>query len=247
MTTKSPAVAPKNLDHVDVWVFDLDNTLYSPQSRLFDQIDQRIAEYVARLLKIDVAAARPIQKEYFHRHGTSLRGLMIEHEIDPADYLDYVHDIDVSVLNPNPALDQALAKLPGRKLIFTNGSSAHSRRVTDRLGISHRFEAVFDIAAAIYVPKPDAACYAKFLDQHRIDPKRCAMFEDTPRNLGPAAHLGMSTILVRAPADAALAWQIPAAGESWKDFVHHETDDLASFLAESIEQRLAGLTSRADR
>lgn len=245
--TKSPAVAPKNLDHVDVWVFDLDNTLYSPQSRLFDQIDQRIAEYVARLLKIDVAAARPIQKEYFHRHGTSLRGLMIEHEIDPADYLDYVHDIDVSVLNPNPALDQALAKLPGRKLIFTNGSSAHSRRVTDRLGISHRFEAVFDIAAAIYVPKPDAACYAKFLDQHRIDPKRCAMFEDTPRNLGPAAHLGMSTILVRAPADAALAWQVPAAGESWKDFVHHETDDLASFLAESIEQRLAGLTSRADR
>ncbi len=243
----NPTVSPKSLDHVDVWVFDLDNTLYSPQSRLFDQIDQRIAEYVARLLKVDVAAARAIQKDYFHRHGTSLRGLMIEHAIDPADYLDYVHDIDVSVLSPDPALDQALAKLPGRKLIFTNGSSAHSQRVTDRLGISHHFEAVFDIAAAIYVPKPDAACYARFLDQHRIDPQRCVMFEDTPRNLGPAAHLGMSTVLVRVPADTALSWQTPAPGESWKDFVHHETDDLASFLAESIRQRMEGLTSPAGR
>ncbi len=246
MTAKNDTVPSKNLDHVDVWVFDLDNTLYSPQSRLFDQIDQRIAEYVARLLKIDVAAARPIQKGYFHRHGTSLRGLMIEHAIDPADYLDYVHDIDVSVLNPNPALDKALANLPGRKLIFTNGSSAHSRRVTDRLGISHHFEAVFDISAAIYVPKPEGACYAKFLDQHRIDPKRCAMFEDTPRNLGPAARLGMSTVLVRAPSDAALNWQVPAPGESWEDFVHHETDDLAGFLVESIRRRSAGLTSPAN-
>lgn len=246
MILENSHLPPKNLDHVDVWVFDLDNTLYSPQSRLFDQIDQRIAEYVAKLLKIEVAAARTIQKGYFHRHGTSLRGLMMEHEIDPADYLDYVHNIDVSILNPNRALDQALAGLPGRKLIFTNGSTAHAHRVTDRLGISHHFEAVFDIAAAIYVPKPDAACYAKFLDQHRIDPKRCAMFEDTPRNLGPAAQLGMSTVLVRAPTDAALSWQIPAPGESWKDFVHHETDDLVSFLAESIKQRLAALSSTAN-
>jgi len=246
MTLEAFRLPPKNLDHVDVWVFDLDNTLYSPQSRLFDQIDQRIAEYVAKLLKIDVAAARTIQKDYFHRHGTSLRGLMMEHEIDPADYLDYVHNIDVSILSPNPGLDHALARLPGRKLIFTNGSTAHSHRVTDRLGISHHFEAVFDIAAAIYVPKPDAACYAKFLEQHCIDPNRCAMFEDTPRNLGPAAQLGMSTVLVRAPADAALAWQTLAAGESWKDFVHHETDDLVAFLADSIKQRVAAINSTAN-
>lgn len=244
MTPIRDAGPTKNLDHIDTWVFDLDNTLYSPQSRLFEQINQRIAEYIAEIFKIDIAGAQRIQKDYFHRHGSSLRGLMIEHEINPADYLDYVHNIDISALNPDLALNQALAHLPGRKLIFTNSSFAHSQRITDRLGITHHFEAVFDIAAAIFVPKPHASCYEKFLRQYSIDPQRCAMFEDTPHNLEPAASLGMNTVLVRAPAEAALAWQVPAPGDRWEDFVHHETDSLASFLAESIKPRQTALTSR---
>ncbi|MEZ5648356.1 MAG: pyrimidine 5'-nucleotidase, partial [Alphaproteobacteria bacterium] len=202
----------KTFDHVDTWVFDLDNTLYSPQSRLFDQIDHRIAEYVAQLLSIDLATARSLQKDYFRRHGTSLRGLMLEHKIDPTEYLDYVHNIDVSVIEPNPALAKALSDLPGRKLIFTNGSTSHARRVTDRLGITHCFEAVFDIATALYVPKPEVACYARFLRQHKVDPQRCAMFEDTPHNLGPAAELGMVTVLIKAPSTACVEWQTSKPG-----------------------------------
>lgn len=220
--TDSDGASP-DLDHVEVWIFDLDNTLYPAACNLFDQIDRRMGEFIGRLLTIDRAEARVIQKGYFRKHGTTLRGLMLEHGLDPAEFLDYVHDIDLSPVPPNPDLERALDRLDGRKLVFTNGSVPHAERVMARLGVAHHFEAVFDIVASDYVPKPDPAPYRMLIDRHRFDPRAAAMFEDIPRNLVPAAALGMTTVWVPGNPN----WSGPNdAGEH----VHHVAEDLAAWL-----------------
>ncbi|HZD24916.1 MAG TPA: pyrimidine 5'-nucleotidase, partial [Alphaproteobacteria bacterium] len=168
---------------IEVWIFDLDNTLYPAHCDLFSQVSRRMGEYIADLLDIDLEGARAVQKDYFRRHGTTLRGLMLEHGMDPLPFLDYVHDIDLSVLPANQPLDRALARLPGRKLIFTNGSARHAERVTRQLGIEHHFDAVFDIVAADYVPKPEPAVYAALVAAHAVPVARTVMAEDMPRNL----------------------------------------------------------------
>ncbi len=208
---------------VDVWVFDLDNTLYPIECNLFDQVDKRINEYVATHLRIGLDEARIIQKQYFKDHGTTLRGMMTVHGIVPEDYLDYVHDIDVSPIPPNAALDRALAELPGRKIIFTNGSVQHAANVTERLGITHHFDGVFDVAAADYLPKPDPRPYAKLVELHGIRPQSAVMVEDIARNLRPAAAMGMTTVWVRTDSH----W---GQEESDGDHVHHVTDDLVAWL-----------------
>lgn len=193
-----PNAAVRN---AQTWVFDLDNTLYPPSINLFEQIDRRMRDYIAAALGISPDDAFRIQKRYFLEYGTSLRGLMNRHGMDPAPFLEHVHDIDVTMLAPAPALDAALAALPGRKLIHTNGSTRHAERVMDRLGVAHHFDAVFDIVAARYTPKPEPGPYADLLSRFGVDPRRAVMVEDMARNLAPAADLGMTTVWVRNDTD----------------------------------------------
>jgi putative hydrolase of the HAD superfamily len=214
-----------DLSHVEFWIFDLDNTLYPAQCRLFDQVERRIGLYIEQLLNLDREAARALQKQYFREHTTTLKGLMVNHGIDPAHFLDFVHQIDVGGVALDAALDRALDQLPGRKLIYTNGSVAHARNVMDRLGINRHFNDIFDIAAGNYDPKPSTASFARLIEAHGIDPKRAAMFDDMARNLKPAAELGMTTILVSSPND----WAQPVGDET--DFIHYTTDRLADWLA----------------
>ena len=218
------------MNHIDCWIFDLDNTLYPASCRLFDQVDQRIGDFIADLLQVDATEARRLQKQYFSTYGTTLRGLMDHHGISPEGFLDFVHAIDVTPVPPSPALAAALSALDGRKLIFTNGSVAHAERVMERLGVAEHFAGVFDIVAADYRPKPDPATYAAMVERHRVDPRAAAMFEDIPRNLAPAAALGMTTILVRTLSE----W---AAADEPGDHVHHVTDDLVAWLEDAARQR----------
>jgi len=155
--------------HIDTWIFDLDNTLYPASCRLFDQIDVRIGAFVSRLLDIDAAEAKRIQKAYFYEYGTTLRGLMSEHQVVPQDFLDYVHDIDHSPVPANQLLDEALHALPGRKLIFTNGTVTHARKVLARIGVTHHFGDIFDIVHSDYIPKPAIGPYRKFIAETGID------------------------------------------------------------------------------
>lgn len=214
----------RGFGHVEVWIFDLDNTLYPARHNLFAQIDQRMGEFVSRLLGLELAEAKRLQKEYYHRHGTTLRGLMLEHEVSPAEFLDYVHEIDLTVIPPDVRLDRALERLAGRKVIFTNGSRAHAERVTSRIGIRRHFEAIFDIADSDYLPKPDRRPYEKLLARHAIRPERACMVEDIARNLEPAAALGMTTALVPNPN------QWAKAGHDG-EHVHHRIDDLTDWLS----------------
>jgi putative hydrolase of the HAD superfamily len=213
--------------HIDTWVFDLDNTLYPASCRLFDQIDVKIGAFVSQLLKIDATEARLVQKTMFYKYGTTLRGLMIEHGVAPEDFLDFVHDIDHAPVACDPGLDEALHALPGRKLIFTNGTVAHAEKVLARLGVTHHFGDIFDIVHSDYVPKPAIEPYRKFVAQTAIEPKTAAMFEDLARNLEAPASLGMTTVLVTSP-DNNDAHHLN--GESTPPYVHHVTDDLPSFL-----------------
>ncbi len=189
--------APGALAGIDTWIFDLDNTLYPARCRLFDQIDVRIGEFIRRFFGVDHGEAKRIQKAYFKAHGTTLRGLMLEHNLAPEEYLDYVHDIDFSILEPADRLERALGKLEGRKLIFTNADVPYAERVMARLGLRHHFEDIYDIAAARFVPKPFPEAYATLIERHAVTPARSAFFEDIARNLAPAAELGMTTIWVR--------------------------------------------------
>ncbi len=185
------------------WVFDLDNTLYCASRRLFDQIDKRMGEYLVRLFRVDIATAKYIQKDYFRRYGTTLRGLIVNGEIaDPDDFLAFVHDIDYSAIAPDPALDDALTRLEGRKWVFTNGSLAHAEAVLERLGVSAHIDEIFDVKAAGYVPKPHPQAFDAFLAHTGIAPARAAMFEDIARNLAEPHARGMTTVLVAHPDNA---------------------------------------------
>lgn len=213
------------LARAETWIFDLDNTLYPASCNLFHQVDWNITRFVAELLGLPRDEARKIQKDYLRDHGTTMRGLMTHHGVDPREFMDYVHDIDLSPVEPSPRLDAALAALPGRKLIFTNGDVPHAERVMDRLGVRRHFEAVFDIVASDFVPKPRLEVYEKLTRAHDVDPARAVMVEDMPRNLVPAHALGMATVWVRTDSPWA---QDLADG----DHIHHAVDDLVDWLEE---------------
>ena len=221
----------KGFADVDTWVFDLDNTLYPASCRLFDQIDVKMGNFVAKLLNVEYDEAKRRQKEMFYKYGTTLRGLMTEHGITPDDFLDYVHDIDHSPVPPNQALDDALHALPGRKLIFTNGTVAHAEKVLARIGITHHFEDIFDIVHSDVIPKPEIQPYLKFIGQTGIDPTTSAMFEDIARNLEAPHALGMVTVLVVSPENKDAEHLNKATGGTAQQHIHHVTDDLAGFLA----------------
>jgi putative hydrolase of the HAD superfamily len=216
--------SPEQLRLTEAWVFDLDNTLYCASTNLFGQVDVRMKSFIADFLGIEPNEAFKIQKKYFRDYGTTLRGLMDLHDIDPKTFLDYVHDIDVQVLQPNPVLDRALEELPGRKIIFTNADVGHTLRVMERLGVSQHFEAIFDIVASDYIPKPQPEVYQALVKRFDLIPKRTVMFEDMARNLKPAADMGMTTVWVRTDT----LWGQESSEE---EHIHHATDDLPAWLS----------------
>jgi putative hydrolase of the HAD superfamily len=215
----------------DVWLFDLDNTLYPARCNLFAQIDVRIGRYIADLLKMSPEEARVVQKQYWRDHGTSMRGMMTLHGVDPRQYLDYVHDIDYSPVPPAPELERALTALPGRKLIFTAGDVPHAEKVMARLGVAHHFEAIFDIVAGDYWPKPHQQIYDKLVKRHNVDPTRAAFCDDISINLKPAHAMGMRTVWVRTEES------VKRAEGTSLDHIHHQTDDLARWLADWVAER----------
>ena len=211
-----------DLRHIDAWLFDLDNTLYPVESSFMGLIEKKMTAYVAREIGLSHDDAFALQKRYLREHGTTLAGLMANHGIDPEAYLDEVHDVSLDSLTPDPALREALGRLPGRLLVFTNGDAPHATRVLDKLNLADRFEAVFHIASADYLPKPNPKTFDKIIADHALDPRSTAFFEDSEKNLAPAAALGMTTVLVG-----------PHAAASAAPFVHHRTDKLAPFLNEA--------------
>jgi putative hydrolase of the HAD superfamily len=220
----------RTFTHIDSWVFDLDNTLYPHHVNLWQQVDARINEFVSSWLRISNDEARTLQKDYYKRFGTTMRGMMTLHGVRADDYLAYVHKIDHSPLQPNPAMGEAIAKLPGRKLILTNGSVDHVDAVLGRLGLSGHFDGVFDIIAAELEPKPAPQTYRKFLALHAVDPTRAAMFEDLARNLVVPHQLGMTTVLVVPDGSQEVVredWELDGRDAAHVD---HVTDDLTGFL-----------------
>lgn len=211
--------------HVESWIFDLDNTLYPASCDLFAQIDARMTGYVARELNLPLDEARRLQKDYYRDHGTTLSGLIKLHDVDPEPYLAEVHDIDLSVLAPDPALKQAIARLPGRKFVFTNGCRDYAARVLERLDLGDMAEAVFDIRTTGFTPKPDRQAYDAVIAAAGISPRKAAMFEDLARNLIAAHELGMTTVWV----DNGSRWsrEFPVARDDHIDYV---TRDLTHFL-----------------
>ena len=184
------------LAHIRTWIFDLDNTLYPSSARLFDQIDARMTGYIADKFDVDLVEARRIQKGYFHAHGTTLAGLMAEHDVDPHAFLDHVQDIEMDVLEQNAPLAAAIAKLPGRKLVFTNADTPYASKVLAKLGLGESFEAIHDVHAMDLIPKPQASAYAGLCAAFDLDPATCLFAEDMARNLAPAKAIGMTTLWV---------------------------------------------------
>ena len=225
--------AEKHFAHVQTWVFDLDNTLYPPNADLWPKIDQRITLFMAEMFGLDGASSRALQKYYYERYGTTLRGLMTDYAIGPDEFLAFVHDIDRSSLLPNHTLAGAILALPGRKLILTNGSRDHALKTAEALGIDKLFEDVFDIMASNLVPKPEAQAYQMFFDKHGVDPKTAAMFEDLSKNLIVPHARGMTT-----------TWVVPKPGlidhrDAWENdagahlpHIDYVTNDLEGFLAQ---------------
>ena len=237
MPHKSALPDPADFAHVTEWVFDLDNTLYPHHSNLFSQIDVKMTGYVSELLQLSRDDARKIQKDLYKEYGTTLNGLISLHGIDPDDFLEKVHDIDYSWLDPDPGLGEAIRELPGRKFIFTNGDRPHAERAARQLGILDHFDEIFDIVAAGLVPKPAQSTYDKFTALHRVDTARAVMFEDLARNLPVPKALGMTTVLV-VPNNFE-----PTFAEVWEQDPDHEddvdyvTDDLTSFLTSILAKR----------
>ncbi len=227
-----PPQSLKNPDflHIETWVFDLDNTLYPPECDLFSQVDVRMRDFISDYLNVDPEEARRLQKHYYVEHGTTLSGLMKVHDLAPKAFLDYVHQIDVSHIAPANDLNRAIERLPGRKVIFTNGTVAHAENVTEQLGITHHFDEVYDIVAVDYTPKPAPQAYARFVSGTGIDPTRSAMFEDIARNLLAPHDLGMTTVWVRPGEPGPEKHQQMSHEGADGDHVHHVTDDLTEFL-----------------
>jgi len=234
-------------EHVDAWVFDLDNTLYPADCNLFAEIDTRMGAFISERFGVSPEEAHRMRKHYYYTYGTTLAGLMRLHDVPPDLFLDYVHDIDLSVVAPAPELGLALDALPGRKFVFTNGSRTHAENVIERLGLDGRFEDVFDIHAAAFVPKPERVAYERFMGHQGVAGGSAAMFDDLPHNLATAHAVGMTTVLVACgrtdhPEHAAIA--------GWSELpshIHHCTDALAGFLtdiaaARAVDEKRAGET-----
>ena len=232
--TVTAATTLRGFDHIDTWIFDLDNTLYPASCNLFAQVDHRMGAFIAEKLGVPYAHARHLQKAYYRQFGTTLAGLMQVHKMKPEPFLDYVHDIDLSVLPALPDLAAAIEALPGRRLIFTNGSRRHAENVAAKLGLLHLFEDICDIAALEFVPKPERGAFEKMISMHGVDATTSSMFEDMPHNLEAPHDLGMTTVFVHSdfidhPAQLKVRdWrQLPG-------HIHYMTRDLTGFINQQI-------------
>ena len=208
-----------DLSHIDTWLFDLDNTLYPAESGFMAEIVVRMTDFVEKVTGLPRDEAFRLQKTYLAEHGLTLKGMMLNHGVDPRDFHAIFHDMSLEALAHDPDLLSALERLPGRRLIFTNADDIHAERVLQRLGLGHLFDDVFHIGSAGYEPKPSREAFARIGAAHGIDPAVTAFFEDSERNLAPAADLGMTTVLVGAHAAQSIA-----------PFIHHRTEKLAPFL-----------------
>lgn len=213
--------------HVTDWIFDLDNTLYRADNGIFAQIESRMTDYVERFLGLPRDAARAVQKDLYRQYGTTLNGLMREHGCDAEDYLAFVHDIDLDSLAPDAELKTALARLPGRRFIFTNGCAAHAARILARIGLADDFDAVWDIRTMAFAPKPSPAAYAAVMAAGGVEGGKAAMFDDIARNLVPARKAGMTTVWLKTDAPWGKHGPLMDVGEGDID---HQTDDLTGFL-----------------
>jgi putative hydrolase of the HAD superfamily len=213
----------KDLKPIRFWLFDLDNTLYSGKTKVFEQIDKKMSKYISEKLNVDIDEARKIQKSYFYQYNTTLNGLVKNHKIDADEFLDFVHDIDISFLNKDPQLAKELKNLDGTKIIFTNGSRRHAINITKKLGIDQYFDDIFDIVESDFIPKPSVQPYKKLVKKHKIDPNLCVFIEDIARNLKPAYEMGMKTVWI----ENEEPW---AKKFSDSNFVNYRINNLTEFL-----------------
>ena len=218
----------KDLSKIKFWLFDLDNTLYDGATKVFDQVDKKMSKFISGKLNVSLEEARKIQKNYFQEYNTTLNGMIKHHKIDADEFLEFVHDVDLSFLNKNQFLEDEIKKLSGKKIIFTNGSRAHALNVTKRIGIDRLFDGIFDIRDCEFIPKPSKEPYKKLVENYKIEPQYCIFFEDIARNLRPAHELGMKTVWIKNDEP----W---AAKFSDSDFINYKTDKLSNFLKEINE------------
>jgi len=220
----------KELTNIKYWIFDLDNTLYSGDTKVFDQVDKKMSKFISDKLKVSIEEAKKIQKNYFHEYNTTLNGMIKNHEIDADEFLEFVHDVNLDFLKADKSLEEEISNLKGKKFIFTNGSKAHAANVTKRIGIEQLFDGVFDIVESNFIPKPSIEPYKKILEKYKIEPQYSIFIEDIARNLKPAHELGMKTVWIKNDEP----W---AAKFSDSDFINYKTDNLAKFLKEINESK----------
>jgi len=213
----------KNLQKIKYWIFDLDNTLYSGKTRVFEQVDKKMSKYISEKLNVNMVEAKEIQKNYFYEYNTTLNGMINNHKIDANEFLEFVHDVNIDFLKKDSLLNEELMKLDGKKIIFTNSSRKHAMNVIRKIGIDQHFDDIFDIVDSEYVPKPDIVSYKKLVEKHKIDPKLCVFIEDIARNLKPAYEMGMKTIWIENDEPWARKF-------SDSDFVNYKTNNLPEFL-----------------
>ena len=213
----------KSFQSIKYWIFDLDNTLYSGETKVFEQVDKKMSKYISDKLNISIDEAKKIQKNYFHKYNTTLNGMIKNHKINPNEFLESVHDINIDFLQKDLELAKEMEKLEGKKIIFTNGSKKHAINVTKRIGINQYFDDIFDIVDSDFIPKPAIEPYKKLVEKHKIDPKLCALVEDIARNLKPAYEMGMKTIWIENDE--------PWAKEfSDSNFINYKTNNLSGFI-----------------
>ena len=220
----------RELNKIKCWIFDLDNTLYSGQTKVFDQVDKKMSSFISNKLNVSLEEAKKIQKEYFHKYSTTLSGMMKNHKIDAMEFLDFVHDVNLDFLGKNKDLEKEIAKIAGKKIIFTNGSRAHAENVTKRIGINKLFDGIFDIVESNFIPKPSIEAYKILIEKYKIEPQYCIFIEDIARNLKPAHELGMKTVWIKNDEP----W---AAEFSNENFVNYRIENLTNFLKKYNELR----------
>ena len=213
----------KVFQSIKYWIFDLDNTLYSAKTKVFDQVEKKMTEYVSNKLNTNMDEARKIQKNYFYKYNTTLNGLIKNHKVDAKEFLEFVHNIDISFLKKDLELSEELKKLEGKKIIFTNGPKKHALNITKKIGIDHHFDAIFDIIDSNFVPKPILEPYKKLVEKHKIDPNFSVFVEDIARNLKPAYEMGMKTVWIENDEPWARKY-------SDSNFVNYKISNLSEFL-----------------